>query len=211
MKLLDTRFLTVLITLAFLGFSVTAITKGKPVKPGGGGAVYTADLTEDFEFVSGDLTTARKGKSLPGNGTLGVLYNGNSPLGDIFRKDCSTLLTEDGIEAFEVMDNNWGISRTRSKGGPDQIHITMNNLMIDPLVVSEDYSQVDFDLHFHGEISEVEDFLPESGNVAHYLTKYKLWAGGHGEQGWFVCNSDGGGMESWESLPQNLTLRITRK
>lgn len=32
MKLLNTRFLTVLITLAFLGFSVTAFAKGKPDK-----------------------------------------------------------------------------------------------------------------------------------------------------------------------------------
>ena len=208
MKSLNTRFLTVLITLAFLSFSVTAVAKGKPVKPGGGDSVYTADLTADFEFVSEHLTAARKGKSLPGNGTLGVSHDGNS---ELFLKDCSTMLTEVGIEAFEVLENNWGISHTKSKGGPDQIHITMNNLLIDPLVVSEDYSQVDFDLHFHGEIAEGADFLPESGNVDHHLTKYKLWAGGQGAEGWFICNSNGGGMDSWESLPQDLTLRITRK
>jgi hypothetical protein len=210
---MNTRILTVLITLAFLGFSVTAIAKGKPVKPGDGDPVYTAQLTtgEYFDFVSGDLTTARKGKSLPGNGPLGVSHNGNSPEGDIFRKYCSTLLTEVGIEAFEVLENNWGISHTKSRGGPDQIHITMNNLIIDPLVVSKDYSQVDFDLHLHGEIAEGKDFLPESDNVAHTLTRYMLWAGGHGEEGWFICNSTGGGMDSWELLPQDLTLTITLK
>ena len=194
--------------LAFVGFSVTAIAKGKPPKPGGGDSAYIAELKGDFEFVSGDLTTARKGKSLPGNGTLGVSHDGNS---DLFLKDCSTMLTEVGIEAFEVLENNWGISHTRSKGGPDQIHITMNNLIIDPLVVSEGYSQVDFDLHLHGEIAEGDDFLPESGNVAHLLTKYKLWAGGQGPEGWFICNSNGGGMDSWESLPNDLTLSITSK
>ena len=211
MKSLYIRICTMLIVLAYLGLSVTAIARGKPVKPGREDSVYVANLIKSFEFISEDLT-ARKGTSLPGNGTLGVVHNGNSEPEDVFRRHCSALLTVDGIDAFEVLAKDWGISRTRTKSGPDQIHITMNNLMIDPGVISKDYSQVDFDLHLHGEIAKGEAFLPESGNVAyHRLTKYKLWAGGQGAEGWFICNSGGSGMDSWESLPEDLELRITRK
>jgi hypothetical protein len=212
---MNNRFLIVLITLAFLGFSVTAIAKGKPVKPGGGNPIYTADLTGNFEFFSEDLTTARKGKSLRGNDTLGVVHNGNEVgdkiTGGIFGEDCSALLTDKGVIAFDVPDD-WGISYTRSRGGPDQIHITMNDLIIvDPVPgTSENYDPVDFDLHLHGVI-EGEDFLPESGSVSHTLTRYMLWAGGHGADGWFICNSTGGGMDTWEPLPQKTTLTITRE
>ena len=62
MKPLNTRFLTVLITLTFLGFSVTeAVAKKCPDPPCGGGGdpvvdavVYTVDLTAGaFRFVDG--------------------------------------------------------------------------------------------------------------------------------------------------------------
>jgi hypothetical protein len=214
---MNARFLTLLTTLAFLGFSVTAVAKGKPVKPGGGDPMYIAELTQDFVFISGDLTSARKGKSLPGNYMLGVEHNGNGPFevegkkGGIFAEGCSALLTPDGVEAFDVPDD-WGISFTRSKGGPDQIHITMNDLIISS-GTSTNYSQVDFDLHLHGEIAENADFLPASSglSVSHTLTRYMLWAGGHGVNGWFICNSTGGGMDSWELLPKEITLTITLK
>ena len=207
MKPLNTRFLTVLVTLAFLGCSVTAIAKGKPVKPGGGDPVYTAELTEDFEFAAVDLTVGRKGKSLSGNNTLEM----DTGTDAIFKKDCLKLLGEIepdkvGVVGFDVP--NWSISHTNSKGRLDQIHLTMNNLTIYP-APSTNYSQVDFDLHLHGEITE--DFLPESGPVYHTLTNYMLWAGGRGEEGWFVCNSSGNGIDTWKDLLLPFTLTITRK
>ena len=221
------RYLILLITLALFCHSVSVFAaKEKPCNPwphcdGGDGGnntdeVYSADLTGDFDFFSVGLTSGRKGKSLSGNDTLVVVYNGNavegSITGGIFGKDCWALLTKFGVDAFEVSDD-WGISYTRSRGGPDQIHITMNDLIIiDPVPgTSENYSQVDFDLHLHGEIADGEDFLPDSGSgVSHHITKYMLWAGGHEEEGWFICNSTGGGMDSWESLPIASTLTITR-
>jgi len=227
------RFLALLTTLAFLGLSISVpafagkdkgcgTTNPHPSCGDGGGGntdevpVYRAQLLKDgyFDFVQDGLTSARKGKSLRGNGTLSVAHNpveGNPVEVDIFRRHCGVMLTGVGITAFEVLESNWSISHTRSRGGPDQIHITMNNLMIDlQAAVSEGYSQTDFDLHLHGEIAE--DFLPESGDVdvAHTLTRYMLWAGGRGEEGWFVCNSTGNGMETWELLPQPITLTITR-
>jgi len=202
------RYLTLLTTLVFLGFTVSTFAKGKP---GNTDEVplYRAELIGDFEFLSEGLTTKRKGKSLPGNDKLGVVHNGNvvdgKITGGIFGKDCSALLTESGVQAFEAPDD-WGISYTRSRGGPDQVHITMNDLMISP-GASDTYSRVDFDLHLHGQIGV--DFLPVSGSVSHTLTRYMLWAGGLGEEGWFVCNSTGDGMTTWEELPQAITLMIT--
>ena len=214
------RYLTLLTTLVFLGFTVSAFA-AKPPNPGGSGKtgpvpVYTADLTRNFTFVSGNLTTKRKGKSLPGNDTLEVLHNGNGSSGikgGIFAKDCSALLTAAGVIAFQAPDD-WDISYTRSNGGFDQVHITMNDLtIVDPDPgTSGNYSQVDFDLHLHGEIVSGVDFLPESGkSVDHIITRYMLWAGGREAGGWFICNSDGSGMDTWEELPIESTLKITRK
>ena len=207
MKPPNTRFLTLLTTLAFLGFSVTVIAKGRPSPE----VAYTAAMTGEFYFPTMDLTARKKGKSLSGNDTL----NMNTESDAIFKDKCSRLLGEIGevgsgevgVVGFDVP--NWSISHTKSKGRLDQIHLTMNNLTIYP-APSTNYSQVDFDLHLHGEITE--DFLPESGDVdvAHTLTRYMLWAGGRGEEGWFVCNSTGNGMGSWEKLPQEITLTITR-
>ena len=201
MKPLNTRFLTVLFTLAFLGFSVTAIAKGKPPNPE---VVYTAVMAGDFNFPTMDLTARKKGKSLSGNDTLKM----NTDTDAIFKDKCSRLLSEIGVVGFDVP--NWSISHTKSKGRLDQIHLTMNNLTIYP-APSTNYSQVDFDLHLHGEITEGVDFLPELGFVEHTLTNYMLWAGGMGDGGWFVCNSSGNGIDTWEDLPADLTLRITRK
>jgi hypothetical protein len=226
---MSTRFLTILSTLVFLGLCVSGPAfAGKDKGCDTGSAhpscgdgntdevpVYTALLTGNFAFL-GDLTIKRKGKSLSGNDTLEVAHNDNGEsdniTGGIFGKDCWALLTQDGVNAFEVPDG-WGISYTRSRGGLDQIHITMNDLIIvDPVPgTSENYSQVDFDLHLHGEIEDRVGFLPESGSVSHNITKYMLWAGGHEEEGWFICNSTGGGWETWESLPLPTTLTITRQ
>ena len=203
------RYLTLLTTLVFLGFTVSAIAKGGPPKPE---VVYTAVMTGDFNFLEMDLTVRKKGKSLSGNDTLKM----NTETDAIFKDKCSSLLGEIGevgsgevgVVGFDVP--NWSISHTKSKGRLDQIHLTMNNLTIYP-APSTNYSQVDFDLHLHGEIAGDDDFLPESGNVAHTLTRYMLWAGGHGEEGWFVCNSTGNGMDTWEELPQEITLTITRE
>ena len=204
MKPLNTRFLTVLFTLAFLGFSVTAIAKGKPPNPE---VVYTAVMAGDFNFPTMDLTARKKGKSLSGNDTLEMITKT-----DAIFDECSRLLGEIGsgevgVVGFDVP--NWSISHTKSKGRLDQIHLTMNNLTIYP-APSTNYSQVDFDLHLHGEIGELDDFLPESGSVDHKLTNYMLWAGGKGDGVWFVCNSTGNGIDTWEELPADLTLTITR-
>jgi hypothetical protein len=221
------RLITIISVAILISLPSLAFPKGKPVKPGGGDPMYTADLTGNFEFLE-DLTIKRKGKSLSGNDTLEVVHNDNevvdndneeedpiiSITGGIFGEECWDLLTQDGVKAFEVRDG-WGISFTRSKGGLDQIHITMNDLIIvDPEEpgTSTNFSQVDFDLHLHGEIAENANFLPEpeSVSVSHTLTKYMLWAGGHGDEGWFICNSTGGGMDTWLDLPQSTTLEITR-
>ena len=54
---MNTRFLTVLTTLAFLGFSVTAFAKGKPSKPADDVVVYTVALTTGvFTFPAHEVT-----------------------------------------------------------------------------------------------------------------------------------------------------------
>ena len=107
------------------------------------------------------------------------------------------------------LDKDWSISYTKSRRNPDQIHLTMNNLII-LSGTSPNYDPVDFDLHLHGEIANGDGFLPASGStVDHQLTRYKLWGGGQGDNGWFICNSDGGGMESWEVLPKPNTSTLT--
>jgi hypothetical protein len=204
---MNTRFLTVLITLTFLGFSVTVIAKGRTNPE----VVYTAVMAGNFNFPTMELTARKKGKSLSGNDTLKM----NTDTDAIFKDKCSDLLgevapDEVGVVGFDVP--NWSISHTKSKGRLDQIHLTMNNLTIYP-APSTNYSQVDFDLHLHGEIGELDDFLPDArtGYVDHTLTNYMLWAGGRGEEGWFVCNSTGNGIDTWLDLPADLTLTITRK
>ena len=199
------RYLTLLSTLVILGFTVFAFAKGKP----GGETTYTASLTGSFDFFLGGLTTARKGKSLSGNETLSVVRDPDSE--DIFKVNCPDLLTSE-VTDFTVLDKNWGISYTRSRGGLDQIHITMNNLETADWGISAEYDPVDFDLHLHGEIASDDDFLPKSGfPVTHDLTRYKLWAGGQGDSGsgWLICNSGGDGMGSWWELKTPTTLTIT--
>jgi hypothetical protein len=219
------RYLTLLTTLVFLGFTVSAFA-GKPVCPGdprckpddGGGdettAEYTAELISGgFVFATATgkllgLTANRKGRSLPGGFRLEMVPETAFAWDYIFLKDCSALLPS-GVAGFGVLAGNWWINYTRSKGGPDKIHITMRDLDIYPKT-SQNYNGVDFDFDLHGEIATGEPFLPETVNssVEHQLTRYMLWAGANG-QGGFTCNSAGGGWDGWAELRPS-TLKITR-
>ena len=214
LKLIALLIIAILISLPSLVFA-----KGKPPKdnpPGETKAEYTAELTAgDFVFAAGKLTglTANsKGTSLSGNFRLEMAPEIAFTWDYIFLSDCADLLTDSGVTGFGVLTEDWDISYTRSRRGPDKIHITMNNLIIYP-GTSPNYSQVDFDLHLHGVIADNMDFLPESvgSSVSHQLTKYKLWAGAAG-QGGFTCNSAGGGWDGWAELqqPNTNTLKITR-
>ena len=192
---MNVRNLTLLVTLIFFGFNISAFA-GKPNKPGGGGntAKYTAELTAgDFVFASGTisgLTAEKKGTSLTGDFKLEMIPESAFAWNYIFLPDCSALLP-DGISGFGVPAGQWWVNYTRSKRSPGNIHITMRDLVVYP-GTSSSYSGVDFDLDLHGEVVSGIPFLPANlGQTStHKLTVYKLWAGANGPGG-FTCNSDG--------------------
>lgn len=213
LKLIAILGVAILISLPSVTFS-----KGKPPKddpPVVTTAKYTAELTAgDFLFAPAILsnltTTNEKGTGLSGDFTLVMEPEVATAWNYIFLKDCSELLTSAGVVAFGVLKEDWSINYTRSRKGPDKIHITMNNLIIYP-GTSENYARVDFDLHLHGVIADKGKFLPESVDspVFHHLTKYKLWAGAAGQEG-FICNSAGSGWDNWASLDDlGSMLKIT--
>lgn len=216
------RILTILTALAFLGFSVTALAHPCDRDPGHRHCntepepEYTAELTTgDFVFGTSTgtldgLTPNRKGTGLPGNQLLEMDPDpdGASGWATIFG-DCSALVSGGVVTGFDVQDDNWSIHYTKSKRDLNKIHITMRNLIIYP-GTSQDYSQVQFDLDLHGEIETQVPFLPDKGDPPSefQLIKYKLWAGGHGPNGQFTCNSVGGGWDDWPLLDLESTLEI---
>jgi hypothetical protein len=226
---MNPRFLILLTTLAFLGFSGS--TAAHPCQPGETPEVhkhcrgevpdpdpepvvpaeYTAELTTG-DFVFGELTgltSNRKGTGLPGNGMLEMdpAKSGGQDQWDTIFDACLSLVTDGQITGFQVSEGNWTINYTKSREGGGNIHITMRNLVIQPSTsVEYDPDRIDFDFDLHGAVAEGYPFLPDKEDFpsVFILDEYMLWAG-VGGQGGFTCNSDGR-----QSLNPYSTLEITR-
>jgi hypothetical protein len=175
------RYLTLLTTLAFLGFSSSAlIAKQKcdewpncpnPNPEPEPGVVYTAELTDgDFVFASGTtdplilegLTANRKGTALSGPDTdelwMDISGSNKAAWDYIFNpdpdpsRDCLQLVTEGSITSFNVAPGNWGISHIGAKGAPGHVYIVMRNLEIIIGPLLDEYSNAQFDFDLHGDV-----------------------------------------------------------
>jgi hypothetical protein len=220
---MNPRYLILLTTLVFLGFSGSAAAhpcqgpgdthKHCPTDTPGTDipAEYTAELTVGgFEFgkLKG-LTANRKGMALPGNEPLEMepAKPGGQDQWDTIFDACLSLVTDGQITGFQVLEGNWTINYTKSREGGGNIQITMRNLVIQPSTSDEyDPDRVDFDFDLHGAVAEGYPFLPDDEEYPTFfeLDEYMLWAG-VGGQGGFACNSDGR-----QRLIPSSTLVITR-
>lgn len=228
---MNPRLLILLTTLAFLGFSSSALM-AKPNKcpdwpncPNPNPDVtakYTVELIGgNFVFATGVLTglTANSSEtSLSGDFDIrmsqenSVLIYDESVCPDgpvpcpaspvfIFNYHCPELVIS-GPVAFGVMAGNWEINHIGAKGTPGHVYIVMRNLENITLLDS-DYSKADFDFDLHGDVDEGDLFPPQTSTEI-TLTEYKLWAGVGGREK-ILCNSDGR-----PELLSEIKLKITR-
>jgi hypothetical protein len=117
---MNTRFLTVLTTLAFLGFSVSAFA-GKVVKcqtwPNCDGEpiTYTAELTGAFEFNTVDVTEVAEGDLRSGEDLL-MSRPGDYPdltwltWNQVFNA-CEALLETNSVTSISVASADWSIEK----------------------------------------------------------------------------------------------------
>jgi hypothetical protein len=128
---------------------------------------------------------------------------------DVF-SGCSALVNGEGVKGFDVQADTWSIHYTRFRRDLGKIHIMVRDLSLYP-GLAEGHSQVRFGPDFHGEIDPRMRVLPDSDFSTFELTKQKLRAEGHGQEGWINRNSEGGSREDWPTLNQINTLEITRE
>jgi hypothetical protein len=168
---MNTRFLTLLTTLAFLGFSVTVAAhpcdrapghKHCDSDPGGGGSsvVYTAELihgafkfnvlgSEPAEPVSVDVTLVRD-IGLLSNVRLDMILElaENGATWDQVFNTCQELLVKDSVDGFTVFADNWSIEQ------PGGVRVIFRDIVLPDAVVTVQLIGDQYDL-----------FLPEDPQV----------------------------------------------
>lgn len=165
---MKTRYLTMLTTLAFLGFSVSVTAHDcerhkdqthKHCGGGGGGEgaiVYTAELTGAFVFDV-VVTPNSKENQLRSEENLEMVLPADAGLADTWDQvfnTCGELLDPDSVENFFVGEDNWSIDKTGVE--VNGVVVIFHDIRLQDAEVTVQLMSDDFDFI-------AEPFLPEPG------------------------------------------------
>ena len=208
------RFLTLLITLAFLGFTVSAFAKKPPRPPDDPAVVYTVELRGVFNFPAHDVTLNSKGRL---NSVLTKSLE--IALGheewqveawDAVFAICA--VSTDAIDLVKVNFDDWGVGRNGDDG---ILWISLANIRLPQNNVPEKEIQIQLGLRpTDNEPDITKTFLPtEVGkDLTFVLNSYVVWGkplGGKGKnKGWDTCYQSGDGNNTVDFVPATLVIAL---
>ena len=203
------RFLTLLITLAFLGFTVSAFAKKPPRPPDDPAVVYTVELRGVFNFPAHDVTLNSKGRlNSVDTGVLVIAGEGTS--WDAVFASCAGA-TPTSI-SMDVNFDDWGVGRNGDDG---ILWISLANIRLPQNNVPEKEIQIQLGLRpTDNEPDITKTFLPtEVGkDLTFVLNSYVVWGkplGGKGKnKGWDTCYQSGDGNNTVGFLPAELVIAL---
>ena len=178
------RYLTLLATLVFLGFTVSAFAKGRPDPPVEPAVVYTVELTGVFNFPAHDVTLNNKGRlNSPHAGDL--VIDGNGTAWDAVFTSCAGSTPTTSL--MKVNFDDWGVGRNGDDG---ILWISFANIRLPEGEVPE--KEIQIQLRRVGGVAGNPTFLPAPGkSITHKLDSYVVWGkplGGKGKnKGWDTC------------------------
>ena len=213
MKSLNTRFLTVLTTLVFLGFSVSAFAgkdcvsgdtrpKCNPDSGGGGGGGtsggYTVTLIGGFSFTAVAATPGKKGGSLLSDSMI-IMDRPSEENGydqatwdGVFESCVPEGVLSDPVE--KVRSNNWEIVNSGGKniGTVDSLVTVRFHDISDDIVDNEGVTirTADIDFNLFGRLDYEGQFLPSPG-WTHCVTLHTANIFGDGGDRGLACISSG--------------------
>jgi hypothetical protein len=196
---MNTRLLTLLTTLAFLGLSVSVTAfagKVKNCNPDAGdvhpscnepppGVVYTVKLTGGpFAFGPVDVSLGSKGNELNG-GFLTIIPGGTGTAWDEVFTKCAREMDLGSVQdGYQVSPNDWSV-KTNSD---NDIHITINGIFVEGMFGT---NEVKKEIDFHLDGLPDGRFLPTDTKhpEVYYLEQNIIWGKPWSGQGraWDTC------------------------
>ena len=202
------RFLTLLITLAFLGFTVSAFAKKPPRPPDDPAVVYTVELRGVFNFPAHDVTLNSKGRlNSVDTGVLVIAGEGTS--WDAVFASCAGA-TPTSI-SMDVNFDDWGVGRNGDDG---ILWISLANIRLPDTDVPEKEIQIQLGLRPGDDPDITKTFLPTvvGEDLIFVLNSYVVWGkplGGKGKnKGWDTCYQSGDGNNTVDFLPATLVIAL---
>jgi hypothetical protein len=189
------RFLTLLTTLVFLGFTVTAIAKKPSSPPVDDSVVYTVELTGVYTIPAHEaheVTLNSRGylKSLD---TEPLVFERPETAGDeqdawdAVIEDCAGNIIDDSDDPMPMLVNfdDWAVGRNGDDG---ILWINLKNIRLPDLVPEK---EIQIHLRRVGGVAGNPKFLPDPGeSITHILDSYVVWGKpliGKGKKGWDTC------------------------
>jgi hypothetical protein len=199
------RYLTLLTTLVFLGFTVSAFAKGKPPKPPVDDAVvYTVELTGVFNFPAHDVTLNSKGRL---NSVDTLVIEGDGTAWDGVFTSCAGFTPTNSL--MKVNFDDWGVGRNGDDG---ILWISFANIRLPEGDVPEKEIQIQLQRRFDSNPT----FLPTDSDpeISFLLDYYVVWGkplSGKGKnRSWDTCYQSGDGNNTVDFLPAELVIAISK-
>jgi len=206
---MNTRILTLLTTLAFLGFSVSAFAKGKPNPPNEPAVVYTVELSGVFNFLAHDVTlNSRENLNSFDTKDLEIAFGEEDwqiEAWDAVFTRCAGYVPTNG--PMYVNFDDWGVGRNGDDG---ILWISLANIRLPEGAVPEKEIQI----HLSRRLVSNPTFLPtlDTGPLTFDLDSYVVWGkplGGKGKnKGWDTCYQSGDGNNTVGFLPATLVIAL---
>jgi len=201
---MNIRFLTILTTLAFLGFSVTAFAKGgKPPKddpPVVPAVVYTVELTKGVYTFPAHKVTMNSREYLKSLDTESLMFErpttneyGEEDAWDAVINNCAGPLAVDftdengGPMPMVVNFDDWAVGRNGDDG---ILWINFKNIRLPGSLVPEKEIQIHLRLTDSPEITAAYPPTAADPDQTFALDSYVIWGkplGGKGKKGWDTC------------------------
>jgi len=199
------RYLILITTLAYIGFSFTAFAKKPPRPPVDPAVVYTVELSGVFNFPAHDVTLNSKGRL---NSVDTLVIEGEGAAWNAVFTSCAG--STDTIDLMKVNFDDWGVGRNGDDG---ILWISLANIRLPEGNVPEKEIQIQLGLRDSPTITQ--DFPPTDidGNRVQIfkLNSYVVWGkplGGKGKnKGWDTCYQSGDG-NTVNFLPAELVIAI---
>ena len=210
------RYLTLLATLVFLGFTVSAFAKGKPDPPVEPAVVYTVELTGVFNFPAHDVTLNSKGRL--NSVDTGVLVIGGVGLAwDAVFTSCAGYTPR--ASYMTVNFDDWGVGRNGDDGilwiSLANIRLPEGDVDVPEVDVPEKEIQIQLGLRPTDDEPDItKTFLPTDDNtpLTFDLNSYVVWGkpliGKGKNKGWDTCYQYGDGNNTVGFLPAELVIAI---
>ena len=201
---MNTRFLTVLITLTFLGFSVSAFAKGKPTKPPTDPAVvYTVELRGVFNFLPERVTLNSKGRL---NSVDTLVIEGEGAAWNAVFTSCAGYVPTNDL--MKVNFDDWGVGRNGDDG---ILWISLANIRLPAGYVPE--KEIQIQLGLRDDPVKTAKFPPTDSTPLYIdLNSYVVWGkplSGKGKnKGWDTCYSTDLDDPDMAFVPADLVIAI---